>query len=73
MRSEYKILIGRPEEIRPLARRRHRLEKSKRIIIDLRCRVVRCVDRIHLAQDTVQRQALVKTVMKHRVREFLAS
>jgi hypothetical protein len=49
MRSVYKVLIGKPEERRPLRRPRHRQEDN--IKLNLREIGFEDVDLIHMAQD----------------------
>jgi hypothetical protein len=65
MRGAYKVLVGKPEERRPLGRPRRRWEDN--IKTDLR--EVRCggVDWIGLAQDRDRWRALVSAVMNLRV------
>jgi hypothetical protein len=58
--------VGKPEvKKRPLGRPRRRWEDEIRI--DLGYIGWRCVERIQLAQDRDRWQALVNTVMNHRV------
>jgi hypothetical protein len=57
----YKVLLGKYEEKRPLAKSRHRLEDN--IKRDFKETICKDVELIHLAKDTVQQQALVK----HRI------
>jgi hypothetical protein len=59
------ILVGKPEGKRPLGRPR-RKEEDK-IGMDLREIGWKCVDRIHLAQDSDQWRAIVNTVMNLQV------
>jgi hypothetical protein len=65
VRGAYNILVGRPEERRPLGRLRRRWEDN--IKMDLREIGFGDVDWIHLAQDGDRWQALVNTVMNLRV------
>jgi hypothetical protein len=61
MRNAYEILVGKPEEKRPLGRPRHRWEDNiRKDLKDIRWENV---DWMHLAQDRDQWQALVKIVM----------
>jgi hypothetical protein len=60
----YSISVGKPEGKRPLGRRRHRWEYNIRMSFDERGWVN--VDRMHLAQDRVQRRGLVNTLMNLR-------
>jgi hypothetical protein len=52
-RNRYKVVVGKPEGNRPLGGLKHRWEDN--IKMD------------HLAQDRIQWQAVVNTVMNHRV------
>jgi hypothetical protein len=61
MRNVYKILVGKSQGKRPLGRLNHRWEGN--ILMDLRETEWEGVDRIHLAQDRDQWQALVNMVM----------
>jgi hypothetical protein len=63
MRNACKIFIGKPEGKRPLGRYRHR----NNIKMDLREIRWKCVDWMHLAQDSDQWRALMNTVTKPRV------
>jgi hypothetical protein len=65
MRNVYNILIGKPEEKRPLGRSRHRWEDNIRM--DLREIRWEGVDWIHLAQDRDWWWALVNMVMNLKV------
>jgi hypothetical protein len=60
-RGVYRVLVGRPEGKRPLGRRRHRREDNIRM--DLRKKGIDGLNWIQLAQDRVQWQACVNTVM----------
>jgi hypothetical protein len=64
-RNAYKILVGKPEEKRPLGIPRRRWEDN--IKIDLREIEWGRMDWIDLAQDRERWMALVKTVMNLRV------
>jgi hypothetical protein len=64
-RNACRILVGKPEGMRPLGRPRSRLEDN--IIIDLREIGWGCMDWIDLAEDRDQWRALVNTVMDIRV------
>jgi hypothetical protein len=61
----YRVLVGKPEEKRPLRRPRHRWED----IIKMDHQEVGCgdMDWIELAQDRYRWQALVNTAMNLRV------
>jgi hypothetical protein len=65
-RNAYRILVGKPEDKRPLGRPRCRLVYN--IKIDFREIRWDGVDWIELAQDRDQWRALVNTVMNLRVR-----
>jgi hypothetical protein len=65
MRNAYKILVRKHEGKTSLERPRRRWENN--IKIDLEEIVRGDVDRIHLAQESVQSQALVNTAMNNRV------
>jgi hypothetical protein len=65
VRGTYNILVGRPEERRPLGRPRRRWEDN--IKMDLREIGFGDVGLIHLAQDRDKWRALVNTVMNLRV------
>jgi hypothetical protein len=56
-RKVYRVLVGKPEEKRPLGNLRHRWEDGIRM--DLREAGWDCVQWIQLAQDRDQWQALV--------------
>jgi hypothetical protein len=60
-RGAYRVLLGRPEGKRPLGRSRHRWEDN--IKMDLREIGINGTNWIQLAQDRVQWQACVNTVM----------
>jgi hypothetical protein len=64
-RNAYRILVGRPEEKRPLGRPRRIREDNIRI--DLREIGWGVMDWIDLAQDRDQWRALMNTVMNLRV------
>jgi hypothetical protein len=64
-RNAYRILVGKPEGKRPLERPRCRW--VDKINIDLRVIGWDGMDWIDLVQDTVQRRALVNTVINLRV------
>ena len=60
-RGVYRILVGKPEERRPLGRARHRWEDNiKTDLEEVGCRVM---DWFDLAQDRVRCRALVNSVM----------
>jgi hypothetical protein len=65
VRSEYNILVGRPEGRRPLGRHRRRWEDN--IKMDLREIGFGDIDWIHLAQGRGRWRAVVNTVMNLRV------
>jgi hypothetical protein len=65
-RNAYSILVGKPEEKRPLGRPRRRWVDN--IKMDLREMGWNSMDWIDLAQDRNQWGTLVNTVMKLRVR-----
>jgi hypothetical protein len=65
VRGAYNILVGRPEERRPLGRPRGRWEDN--IKMDLGEIGFGDVDWIHLAKDRDMWRALVNTVMNLRV------
>jgi len=67
----YRVLVGKPEEKRPLGRPRHRWENN--IKIDLQ--EVGCggMDWIELPQDRDRWRALVNTVMTLKCGEFFLS
>jgi hypothetical protein len=60
-RGIYRVLVGRPEGKRPLGRPRRRWEDN--IKLDLREKGIDVSNWIRLAQDKVQRRALVHTIM----------
>jgi hypothetical protein len=60
VRGAYNILVGRPEERRPLGRPRRKWEDIK---MDLREIGFGDVDWVHLAKDRHRWRALVNTVM----------
>jgi hypothetical protein len=64
-RNVYKVLVGKPEEKRPLGRPRRRWEDGIRV--DLRENGWECVESIQLAQDRDRWRAVVNTVMKLRI------
>jgi hypothetical protein len=64
-RNVYRILVGKPEEKRPLGRQRRRWVNN--IEMDLREIGWAGMDWIDLAQDRDQWRALVNTVMNLRV------
>jgi hypothetical protein len=64
-RNVYKVLLGKPEEKRPLGRSRRRWEE--RIRMDLREIGWWSVEWIQLAQDRDRWRAVVNTVMNLRV------
>jgi hypothetical protein len=61
----YKVLVGKPEGERSLARPRRRWENNTKMV--LRETGWDGMDCIHLAQDRVQWKALVNNVMNFRV------
>jgi hypothetical protein len=63
-RDVYRLLVGRPEGERPLGRPRCKWEGN--IKLDLREIGIDWANWIRLAQDRVQWQAFVKTVMNLR-------
>jgi hypothetical protein len=65
VRGAYNILVGRPEERRPLGRPRRRWEENTKM--DLGEIGFEDVYWIHLAQDRDRWRALVNTVMNLRV------
>jgi hypothetical protein len=65
VRVAYNILVGRPEERRPLGRPRRRWDDN--IKMDLRVIGFGDVDWIHWAQDRDMWRALVNRVMNLRV------
>jgi hypothetical protein len=64
-RNVYRVLMGKPEEKRPLGRPRHRWEDGIRM--DLREIGWMNVDWLQLAQDRDRWRALVNTVKNVRV------
>jgi hypothetical protein len=64
-RGVYRVLVGRPEGKRPLERPSRRWDDN--IKIDLREIGIDGANWIHLAQDRVQWQAFVYTVINLRV------
>jgi hypothetical protein len=64
-RNVYRVLVGKPEEKRPLERPRHRWEDG--IKTDLREIGWGGVEWIHLAQDRDRWRAVVNAVMNLRV------
>jgi hypothetical protein len=67
-RGVYRALVGRPECERPLRRPRRRWEDN--IKMDLREIEIDGANWIQLAQDRVQWQAFVNTIMNYRVAYF---
>jgi hypothetical protein len=65
MRNSYSILVGRPEEKRPLGKPGRRWEGNIRI--NVREIGWEDADWIHMAQDSDQWRALMNTIMKLRV------
>jgi hypothetical protein len=64
-RGVHRVLVGKPEEKRPLERPRHRWEDKFKT--DLQEVGGGCGDRMQLAQDRERWRALVSTVMNFRV------
>ena len=64
-RGKYRVLVGKPEGIRPLGRPRRRWEDN--IMMDLWEVGCGCVDWMELAQDRDRWRALVSAVMNLRV------
>jgi hypothetical protein len=64
-RGVYKVLVGRPERKRPVGRPRRRRENN--IKMDLKEIGIDGANWIRLAQDRVQWQAFLSTVMDLRV------
>jgi ribosomal protein L44E len=64
-RSVYRVLVGKPEERRPLGRPRRRWEDNIRV--DLRVEGGGCRNSMELAQDRDRWRALVSAVMNLRV------
>jgi hypothetical protein len=60
-RGVYRVLVGRPEGKRPLARSRYRWEDN--IKMDLRKKMIDGVNWIQLTQDRVQWWAFVSMLM----------
>jgi hypothetical protein len=60
-RNAYRILVGKPEEKRPLGRPRHRWVDS--IKMNLRDVIWDAVDGINMAQNRNQWRALVNTIL----------
>jgi hypothetical protein len=60
-RGVYRVLVGRPEDKKPLGRPRHRWEDNTKLYF--REIGFDGAKRIQLAQDMVQLRAFVKTVM----------
>jgi hypothetical protein len=63
-RGVYSVVVGRPEDTRPLGRPRHRSENN--IKMNLKEIGIDGVNWIQLAQDSVQWRACVNTVMNLR-------
>ena len=64
-RGVYMVLVGKPEDKRPLGRPRRRWEDNiKKGLQEVGCR---CTDWIELAQDRDRSRALVNAVIKLRV------
>jgi hypothetical protein len=64
-RGVYRILVGKPEGMRPLVRPRRRWEDNIRMdLLEVECG---CVDWMELAQDRDRWRALVSVVMNLRV------
>jgi hypothetical protein len=63
-RGAYRILVGRPKEMRPLGRPRHRWEDNIKMNLQ---GVGWGVDWIELAHDRDRWRALVNAVMNHRL------
>jgi hypothetical protein len=64
-RGVYRVLVGRPDDRRPLGRPRHRWEDN--IKMDLRETKIDGAKWIRLTEDRVQWRAFVSTVMNFRV------
>ena len=64
-RGVHKVLVGKPEEKRPLGKQRRRWEDN--IKMDIQEVGRGCGDRMELAQDKDRWRALVSTVMNFRV------
>jgi hypothetical protein len=60
-RNAYRILVGKPEEKRPLGR------QTRRWVKNMKTRLRNGMDCFDLAQDRDQSKALVNTVMNLRV------
>jgi hypothetical protein len=64
-RNVYRLLVGKPEETRPLGRLRRRwIDNIKRDLLEIGVNVV---DWIGLAQDRYRWRALVNVVMNLRI------
>jgi hypothetical protein len=64
VRNAYAVLVGKPEEKRPLGRPRHRWENN----IEMDLKEIGCYDDwILLAQDRYQWRLLVNTVINFRI------
>jgi hypothetical protein len=63
-RNAYKILVTKPEGKRPLVKPRHRWEDNIKMDQEIGWEVV---NRIHLAQNRDQWQALVNMIMNRQV------
>jgi hypothetical protein len=61
----YGVLVGRPEETRPLEKSRHRWEDN--IKLDLKKIGIDGANWIRLAQERVQWRTVMRTVMNMRV------
>jgi hypothetical protein len=64
-RGVYRVLVGRPKGKRPLGRPRHRWEEN--IKLDLGETGIDGANWIHLAQDRVQLQAFVNTMLNLQI------
>jgi hypothetical protein len=64
-RGVYRVLVGRPECMKPLGRPRHRWEDN--IKLDLREIGIHGANWIRMAQDRVRWRAFVNTVLNLRV------
>jgi hypothetical protein len=64
-KNPYRILVGKPERMRPLGRKRHKWVNN--IKIDLRDIGWDVMDWIDVAQDRDQWRGLMRTVMNLRV------
>jgi hypothetical protein len=58
-RGAYRVLVGKPEEKRPLGRSRRKEEHNIKVYFPENIAVRMGMDRIHLAQDTDKRRCLV--------------